>query len=655
MSDPYRELDLSLSKARSRSIEALREELAKERNCLFSALPGMRKSSGTPEAAADVDVQLTVLTAREELYGQIGEWCEQQGLEYLIVPSLTRSCPSAKGKFGQDLAEEFISAYSRGIPSRMLHDHEETPIGHPVPCADGMECPYHREVEMLNPDSYDVLIGHYTHAYVEKYIEDRIVVVDEFPESAYVTTIDEELASSVSTWFQQQEDLPDARFADILEHRRDAGFRQTLADWFDENGVTPDPSSAGESELVHASTPLAVFTLLHAKQLGNGWERVEIDEDTIGVYDGRSSAVHLLRRPDLSPAKKVLALDGTPTHALWEMVLGVDLEYLQILTERERRAYIWNALGHRIYQTTDATKPYSSGNYVNLQQDHALVDAVRRRSGQAPALISSKKAIEGGGTNQDASYTSAGLLEKVSACEHRGNLIGSNQFAREHVGIVTGSAHYGDDYIKRWGAFAGEAVDPSRYEDKPGSPREYGEFGEKVREHMADHGTLQEILRFGRDGQGATVFVHTSALPDWVPLAGKCEIVSTHSDGLQQVLAVAAELDEWTTAELAQRIDIGERQVRKHLKQLHADGFIDRESQGRGFVWRDTGLHKVNEHGKVDLTPVQQDTVSDEQVAELARNTINTWEFRNTAPNSIYSVDKAIHPPQAESYLLPSG
>jgi MarR-like DNA-binding transcriptional regulator SgrR of sgrS sRNA len=171
---------------------------------------------------------------------------------------------------------------------------------------------------------------------------------------------------------------------------------------------------------------------------------------------------------------------------------------------------------------------------------------------------------------------------------------------------------------------------------------------------MAEHSTLQELLRFGRDGQGAIVFSHTSAIPDWVPIAGEGRVVSTRSEGIQEILEAAQNIDEWTTAELAEQVSIGERQVRQHLQQLHADGFLDREMEGRGYVWRDTGLHEVNEHGEVELESLPQDKLDDEEVAELARSTVNTWEFRNITPENIYSVSLGVTSEEADQFLVTS-
>jgi DNA-binding transcriptional ArsR family regulator len=140
-------------------------------------------------------------------------------------------------------------------------------------------------------------------------------------------------------------------------------------------------------------------------------------------------------------------------------------------------------------------------------------------------------------------------------------------------------------------------------------------------------------MRFGRDGNGAVVYVHTDTLPEWVPIAGEGGVVSTWSDGMKEVVRAASELGSWRTSDLVDHPDvtIGERQVREHLHALAEQGVVDVSVEGRGYVWRDDGLHRVGEHGDVELEPVDLEALDADEVAELERTTTTyTWEFRNS-------------------------
>ena len=146
---------------------------------------------------------------------------------------------------------------------------------------------------------------------------------------------------------------------------------------------------------------------------------------------------------------------------------------------------------------------------------------------------------------------------------------------------------------------------------------------------MTHHGTLQAAMRFGRDGNGATVYVHTAALPDWVPTAGEGRVVTVWSEGMKEVLQAANGLGSWRTRDIAEHPDvsIGERQVRENLNKLAERGYVSRETEGRGYVWSDEGLHEVSAAGEVELDVVEEE----DTVAEVSRKSIYTWEFRNSA------------------------
>jgi hypothetical protein len=297
------------------------------------------------------------------------------------------------------------------------------------------------------------------------------------------------------------------------------------------------------------------------------------------------------------------------------------LNHRPVLTDDERREYIRDGLNLNIIRTTDAVKPYSNPDYVNTEQDAALLEEIADHHGQPPALITSQAA-------EEDVYPDAGVLDLVDGTEHYGNVLGSNEFANCRLGAVIGSRHYGDGYVKKWAAYAG---DVAARNDEKGVDLSYGAFGDDVLTHMREHETLQAAMRFGRDGNGAVVYVHTNTLPEWVPLAGEGRVVTTWGDGMKQVVRAAADLGTWRTADLADHpdVEIGTRQVFNVLDDLATRGFVDREHDGRGYTWRDDGLHRVSEYGDVELDPVDLDDVDDERVQEMARTTLYTWEFLN--------------------------
>lgn len=597
---------------------------------LIDALPTLGKSHGTIEAARETGEPITVLTGRgnKEQYEQFREWAEAAGLDYLTLPAFKRDCDTANGEHGQEWADTVRDWYNRGATPQDIHKYAGDELGRPLPCHAGdHDCPYGLKWD-FDPDEYDVLIGHYAHAHKEKVTSGRTVVVDEFPGRAYETALDSvALPGAVSYFLKSTPGIPFDDYTDLLEHRDDPTRRADALNWFLEEGVDRDSRQAIRNDAGHAAAPIAAFTLLAgaAEDLGNGWERADladVDRPGIGLHDREGGAIHLLTPPDLGYASGVVALDGTPTPEMWELALGVDLYHRQVLGPDERREYLQDALGLQLVRTTEWVKPYNSSEHVHVDEDAALLEGITDEHGRAPDLITTATA--------EHEFDAAGILDQyVGEHTHYGNVLGSNRFRTARVGAVIGSNHFGDRFIEKWGAYEGEAVARN---DGKGADLSYGPFGNDILTHMREHDTLQAAMRFGRDGKGATVYVHTNTLPEWVPIAGEGRVHRTWSDGRKAVLEAAAGRDEWTTAELASDVSIGERQVRNHLHDLVSEGVVNALHRGNGFVWRDDGLHRVSDHGDVDLEPVEVDDLTAEETAELARSSIYTWEFRSSPP-----------------------
>jgi hypothetical protein len=598
-------------------------------NALVEALPAMGKSYGTVAAAAESDVPITFLTGRgrKEQYEQLEAWCEEHGLSHTTLPAFSE-CLTAAGEYGEAAADQVWTWYKRGASPRDIHAYAELETGEPLGCQqhEGQSCPYSARWRAIDPHEYDVLIGHYSHAHVGSVVQGRAVVVDEFP-GAYETVLPDR-ERVVTTYLQSRPEVPFESFTDLLEGRSDEARRmEALA-------ALPAPSDLeqdGEQAFYdggHAAAPLAVLTLLRGDNLDNGLERAALGERRVGLHDREAGEIRVLCPPDLRYARSVVALDGTPTPRMWDRALGLKLTHRPVLSgDDERQAYIRDALGLQIVRTTDYVKTYNTAEYVNVERDGALLDAVAAEHGQNPALITTATA--------EREYAAAGITDQVGARAHYGNVLGSNQFADARVGVVVGSQHYGDRFVQRWAAYDHATVDAVDRSDptQRGTGLSYGDVGDEILTHMREHETLQAAMRFGRDGDGAVVYVHTNTLPDWVPVAGEGRVLSTRSEGERQVLAALTELDTPRTADIVahEAVDIGTRQVQHVLAS-----FADREilirqrapDDGRAFVWHADGLHRVSEYGEVELATVSLDDLTDDEVDELARmETYYTWDF----------------------------
>jgi len=544
----------------------------------------MGKSSGVIRGAAKTDTLISVFTARHDLYGQYSEWCEEHGLSYHRLPSFHEDCPTARGEHGDDWREDVLELYGEGVMASEIHKWAEEYFGEPLPCDDGQECPYKQGWD-FESDEYDVLIGHYQHAYNPDLTAGRVAVFDEFPGNSLLTKFDGNIVpSAVSAYLSENSNLPFDDYTELLENR-DSERGDEAREWFDDKNLERDGESvlSDETRAAHAYAPLITYAILDQKDLGNGWESADLDPEA-GVGNHRRAArnrdsgeVHLLLPPKMDEAKGVLALDGTPTLDLWQLTVDTRLSRAGILSNEERADYLTDALDLSITQTAgDAAYSYSGGNAVKPERDALLFEAVAKRRETEPALISTAKAI--------SQYEQEDVLAPVGTTEHYGNLKGSNQLEDEYVGIVAGSTHYGDEYVKMWGALADECVE--RVGNDRGMNLDYGEFGSAVLRHMREHEVLQAVLRFGRDQKPTTVYTHTAALPKWVPVEEEVRI-RRWGKGTKEVVGTleADAPDQWKTADVADQVSIGKRQVRNVLNELVEYGYVTKEKEGRATLW----------------------------------------------------------------------
>jgi len=292
---------LTIPEARERTTNAIAEAYTEHDQMLVEALPSMGKSYGAVKAAAETGQQVTILTGRghKEQYDQFREWCDEFGLDYYTLPSFTRHCDTANGTHGEDLANTVRNWYQRGATPKKIHETAEYVLDRPLPCQDddARICPYTSRWD-FDPDEFDVLIGHYSHAYKPKVTAGRAVVFDEFPD-IYETILDSELQGAISYWLDITPDVPFDDYTDLIENRDDQERRGQALLWFKHNSVESDEMHVFDDGKAHAAAPIAVYTLLDSEDLGNGFEYTEIDDVGIGVHNREAGAVSILHAPAL--------------------------------------------------------------------------------------------------------------------------------------------------------------------------------------------------------------------------------------------------------------------------------------------------------------------------------------------------------------------
>ena len=644
--------ELTVDHARERTKAAVIDGYQGDEPVLIDSLMSMGKSYAAVAAAQETGNPTTILTGRgrKEQYDQIREWAAEQGFDVgtkgepdgdvYVLPAFQSDCNTANGDHGDDWADLVDEWYRAGATPAEIHALAETALDDDapesnhdhehegLPCQANGQCDYTRRWD-FDPYDFDILIGHYAHGHKPKVTAERVVVLDEFPEAYEETLGDEQLKGAVTRYLQEYDSLPFDNWTDLVAHRDDHDRRKDALGWLEDFGVEPDEHGAirFDDDHKHALAPLAIYTILKSAvggTLGNGYERVDLPHDRHGIGvldhgDDRKSgqpAVHFLRPPrGLEFATNVVGLDGTPTPSMWELATGLELEKETILEDR-RSEYLEVALGYRIVQTTDAVKPYNSDGHVYTDRDAALLEGIANHHGEKPAVITTSTARHVWDSDGVIEYnTDDDVVEAgpVSGLMIHGNVLGSNRFKSERLGCLVGSNHYGDGFIKRWGAYAGKAVtrqsatgdDDEEETPSKGSTLSYGDFGDKILQHMREHDTLQAVMRFGRDAGGATVYVDTDTLPEWVPVHGRGEVAAA-ADGMRDVLTALGELKVASAEKIYNHETVGVslRQVHTHIKTLReldvVGESIDADDHRRTLYHiADDGF--VSEYGFADL------------------------------------------------------
>jgi hypothetical protein len=287
----------------------------------------------------------------------------------------------------------------------------------------------------------------------------------------------------------------------------------------------------------------------------------------------------------------VVGLDATGRGQLWELGIGCEVEERDIHdSARERRAFLRNVLNLQVVQTSPHTKTYSgNASKKNLDGDVALTKEVsgeyaatqlRRDTVTAtskPGVITTKKVRE---EIQDR------IEDEIAAIDHYGNITGSNALGAVNLGIVLGCRHFGDAVVEKWAAFAGESI--AEHTDH-GADLDYGsETANTFLKHMREDQTLQAILRFGRDKEGAVVFAHTSALAESLPVVSEGGVIKAFSQSKKEVARAAKQFrgHEFTGTDVFDREDVtcSRRSVQRALNELADAGYLAKQETKDGIA-----------------------------------------------------------------------
>jgi hypothetical protein len=622
--------------------DAIDNAMEQEREVLVDAIMSGGKTYNSLKAAYDRDERTAFFTSRSDLYDQVKETAIEIGFdesEIFILPSINRDCPTYNCEHGERWQKTLEKQKTLGLNGGDIHTHNDG-----IPCKGGHDddekCHYEIRWDLYDPEQHKLVIGNYQHAHLPHVTKDRHAVFDEDPGSAFTDRIEGEvLIRAINAFLDMDGSPPIDDFNELLEIRHDEMAKRRAEGWFNNHEFEPETSKAANSyeQGFHALAPHAVYAILKAQPINDGsnFEHAYMPGvDNHALFfttDDQKGEFYIELRDTPNPnyTNAVIALDGTPLvidsdkfHSKvpeWSKELGVKLDHEKILNNSERADFIRNTLNIKFVVTSDATKPYSSGNYANPAEDKALCHAVKEKygDGTAPVAVTSKTVCD--------RYEAEGFIEDgvVSEFEYPGNLRGTNRHSDTRLAIQIGSTHHGDHEIARRAAWLRGSIDP----EGRGKNRDYGsEIGNKILENMREQQTFQNILRFGRDGGGATVVMHTSAYPDLLHIEGYGSI-EPWSEGMRELVDAWKDLPDSgvTSSDVAEHpaVSKSDRRVRSLLEKAATDHGLLTRHEGEGtngaHLYADAGMGALEEEemAEMEIPDLDDETMDDETMEDL--------------------------------------
>jgi hypothetical protein len=351
-----------------------------------------------------------------------------------------------------------------------------------------------------------------------------------------------------------------------------------------------DPDDGPESSII----PTGEFDFEDDDDGENGTNLARTRNGRQTILTDRNHHGALIRDPPAfqgdgeSEPNPVVGLDATGRASLWELAIGCPVETADIHeTPRAKRAFLRDVLNLQVVQTSPHVQGYSgSPDSTNFDGPVALVNQIaeeysasllRRDTLSAttkPGVITTKKA-------------ETAIEDRISGASgaraHYGDITGSNALGNHNLGIVLGSRHYGDAPVEKWAALAGETVT----REGKGANLDYNcPIGNEFLTYMREDETLQAILRFGRDEEGAVVFAHTSALADCLPVVAEGQVVKTFTANGRAITDVARQYrdEPFEISDLVEEVDCSRETIRRTLNEFAALGYLDKHETKDGLA-----------------------------------------------------------------------
>ncbi|AXR81514.1 hypothetical protein [Natrarchaeobaculum sulfurireducens] len=572
---------------------------------------GKTYAAGNLAADPEVDKPITVLTGETDTRDQVQEYAVDAGVDpdrIKMLPRFVEDCPTRAGEHDDEHEvpgwevpwSELLEMLQRQqLSPSQIHER----LGEHIPCQHEGRCEYAQKCD-FDEEEMDLIIGHPIHANVERYVEDRIVLFDEDAADAFQYEVDQATyTEAVNAFLQNHADEIGASSFDDLIRATDDEKEQWIST-IEENYTLLDPQLGYSSQGCRADVPLLTIAILNGENVETddvvleNMRRTEIG-DIVLLYDegkGRNDPMMMVRNPPnpLSSAWSVVAMDGTPKKSVWEGGLGMTLDHDEFMTPGERETYIRDILNYDIIQLTpDRTVPAAKPDNVKRWVLNGFLHDIKERHDEMVPVIAPNKTKK---SKVESRYVKSKEL-------HHGKVRSHSEYEDEQLLAVLGSQHPGDRVIQRWAALDGHAVESN---GESSVNKSYGPIGDDYYEYLVHNEVAQAIFRAGRseDVDGATIYVYTCLIPDWVPRRVVTEKPAKWSEEMKLTMRTLKDLGSAPKERLVNETDQPDRTVRRHLNTLQDEGAVENVSGYGGYdEWVDTGIRNMNPHGQFAIDP----------------------------------------------------
>ncbi|WP_338740209.1 hypothetical protein [Haloplanus salilacus] len=516
--------------ARDETKRLLLHGLKNDEEVLVQPPPTIHPEKLVPKLVAAHDLCAVYTAPTKRQLARIEQRFNNNGVTTQRVRSQYDLCGSYSGAHNNDIEERVKDHIERGATLGNLHEDRK------LPCQPG--CPFGGR----NPPPFteQVILAHPKHIYMDRILEDRHIFTCSLRGDAYITELDNP-PKKLNSYIDTNTDFIDYR--DFMRNRdmNCPPFAPFLSDYPFNSFEPSDPDKEFGYDIDkdgHHLAPLAVFGLLHSEKLPNGWETSyhrresnlgsptpthQVNQgpnpfEVVGLDYQRHRVVrepgetpeddtlYVLKVPNYSKAKNVVAFDIAPTSWMWNLYYGADFDHQRVYSDDETAEFLHQEMDTTVIQTATRRKPYDS-SYHNQNRsftpgrDASIAVWATGEFGKRPHIVSTNKGFRAYDAKQPA------LLRddaERGIQYRRGESVITDDAP---LVILNGSPRPQNEEFQLWGALAGKSV--------PGSPNQQGSFGrvgDEVRHQFSESRVGKWATRF--TSKDATLVLNTTAVPE---------------------------------------------------------------------------------------------------------------------------------------------